>query len=45
MKPLDDRLYKYKLKHDSEVIKKHNDQRRDRVLAKHEASQVELATV
>jgi hypothetical protein len=43
VKSSDDRIYNNKLKHDSEVIKKQNDQRRDRMLAKQEASQVELA--
>jgi hypothetical protein len=41
-KSSDDRLYNYKLKHDSEVIKKQADQRRDRMLAKQETSQAAL---
>jgi hypothetical protein len=41
----DDRLCSYKLKHYSEVLKKQNDQRRHRMLAKLEASQTKLATV
>ena len=45
MKPLDDRLYKYKLKHDSEVIKKRAGQRRDWMPAKQEASRAKPATV
>ena len=45
VKSSDDRLYNYKLKHDSEVIKKQNDQRRERMLAKQEASQAELVNI
>jgi hypothetical protein len=45
VKSSDDRLYNYKLKHDSEVIKKQADQRRDRMLVKQEASQVELVNI
>jgi len=45
VKSSDDRLYNYKLKHDSEVIKKQSDQRRDRMLAKQQTAQAELVDV
>jgi hypothetical protein len=45
VKSSDDRIYNYKLKHDSEVIKKQADQRRDRMLAKQETSQAELVNI
>jgi len=41
----DDRLYNYTLKHDTEVIKQQTDKRRDRMLSKQHAAQVELANM
>ncbi|MBM3330995.1 hypothetical protein FJY68_03980 [candidate division WOR-3 bacterium] len=41
----DDRLYNYTLKHDTEVIKKQTDKRRDRMLSKQHTAQVELANL
>ena len=45
VKSSDDRIYNYNLKHDSEVIKKQSDARRDRMLAKQQESQVELVAI
>ncbi len=45
VKSSDDRTYNYGLKHDSEVIKKQSDQRRDRMLAKQQAAQAELVEI
>jgi hypothetical protein len=45
VKSSDDRLYNYKLKHDSVVIKKQADQRRDRLRAKQETAQTELVNI
>ena len=42
VKSTDDRIYNYALKHDTEVIKKQTDKRRDRMLAKQQAAQAEL---
>ena len=45
VKSSDDCWHNYKLKHDSEVIKKQGDQRRDRMLARQKASPAEQVNI
>lgn len=45
VKSSDDRLYNYALKHDTEVIKKQTDVRRNRMLAKQQEAQAELVNI